>query len=115
MRTQEPLAQLTISYRFSVQTSELRTLHMSLCSILSICSTILLLPSIASALNGNGRQAFVTYDGWRAFELVTQGDKLDGFEMPGNMDGIGVSSIAYLDSLILSNMPSSNTLIQSTF
>lgn len=75
---------------------------------------MLLLPSIASALNGNGRQAFVTYDGWKAFELVTQGDKLDGFEMPGNMDGIGVSSIAYLDSLIVSKMPSSNTSIQST-
>ena len=53
--------------------------------------SLFLLPSIASALNGNGRHAFVTYDGWKAFELVTQGDKLDGFEMPGNMDGIGVS------------------------
>eukprot|EP00956_Cyclotella_meneghiniana_P030895 scaffold79385_cov20-Cyclotella_meneghiniana.AAC.1 len=51
--------------------------------------SLLLLPPIASALNGNGRRAFVTYDGWKAFELVTQGDKLDGFEMPGNMDGIG--------------------------
>ena len=79
-----------------------------------IAILLLLLPSIASALNGNGRQAFVTYDGWRAFELVTQGDKLDGFEMPGNMDGIGVSSIEYLDSLIVSRMPSCNTLIQST-
>ena len=80
-----------------------------------IAILLLLLPSIASALNGNGRQAFVTYDGWKAFELVTQGDKLDGFEMPGNMDGIGVSSIAYLDSLIVSKMPSSNTIIQSSF
>jgi hypothetical protein len=54
-----------------------------------------MLLSMASALNGNGKQAFQTYDGWKAFELVTQGDELDGFVMPGNMDGIGVSLADY--------------------
>jgi hypothetical protein len=46
---------------------------------------------MASALNGNGRQGFQTYGGWKAFELVTQGDNLGGFKLPGNMDGIDVS------------------------
>jgi hypothetical protein len=54
--------------------------------------SFLILPT-ACALNGNGQQSFETYDGWKAFELVTQGDTLGGFEMPGNMDGIGVSLV----------------------
>jgi hypothetical protein len=55
---------------------------------------VVVLTQIASAINGNGRQAFQTYDGWMTFEIVTQGDVLDGFEMPGNGDGIGVSRVA---------------------
>jgi hypothetical protein len=46
---------------------------------------------MVTALNGSGRQGFQTYDGWEAFEMVTQGDVMNGFELPGNMDGIGVS------------------------
>ena len=58
----------------------------------SICALllILLLPA-AEALNGNGRQSFSTYNGWKAFEVVTQGDSLNGYKVPGQMDGIGVS------------------------
>ncbi|KAL7521998.1 hypothetical protein ACHAWX_007140 [Stephanocyclus meneghinianus] len=56
----------------------------------SICTLllILLLPA-AEALNGNGRQSFSTYNGWKAFEVVTQGDSLNGYKVPGQMDGIG--------------------------
>ena len=52
---------------------------------------LLLLPRAALALNGNGRQSFSTYNGWKAFEVVTQGDSLNGYKFPGQMDGIGVS------------------------
>lgn len=43
-----------------------------------------------SALNGNGKQQFATYDGWKAFEVVTQGDMWGNYKTPGQMDGIGV-------------------------
>ena len=61
--------------------------------IAALLSIILLLPKSTSAINGNGRQAFQTKDGWKAFEIITQGDTVDGFEMPGNMDGIGVRAL----------------------
>eukprot|EP00804_Cyclotella_cryptica_P000220 CCRYP_016193-RA/>CCRYP_016193-RA protein AED:0.08 eAED:0.08 QI:176/1/1/1/0.93/0.81/16/2046/995 len=50
---------------------------------------LLSLPSAALALNGSGRQSFTTYNGWKAFEVVTQGDSLNGYKLPGQMDGIG--------------------------
>ena len=59
-----------------------------------------LLATVVLALNGSGRQAFQTNDGWKAFEVVTQGDKVDGFEMPGNMDGIGVSYHDAVDEVL---------------
>lgn len=59
----------------------------------SVLSTIFLLLPIhfISALNGNGKQQFATYDGWKAFEVVTQGDRWGNYKAPGQMDGIGVS------------------------
>lgn len=59
--------------------------------IQAVLPAVLLLLPFALALNGNGRQQFNTYDGWKAFEVVTQGDSLGGFKVPGQMDGIGVS------------------------
>ena len=44
-----------------------------------------------AALNGNILSAFETYSGWRSFEVITQGDLVGGYKVPGQFDGIGVS------------------------
>ena len=46
----------------------------------------------ATALNGDiSLSAFETYSGWRSFEVITQGDLVGGYKVPGQFDGIGVS------------------------
>ena len=46
-----------------------------------------------TALNGNKVTAFATYSGWRSFEVITQRDQVDGYTVPGQFDGIGVSRV----------------------
>eukprot|EP00970_Alexandrium_tamarense_P006154 scaffold1033_cov205-Alexandrium_tamarense.AAC.13 len=53
---------------------------------------ILLLVSLPYAFSLNGdpsKTSLNTYAGWKSFEVVTQGDKLGGYTVPGQMDGIG--------------------------
>ena len=48
----------------------------------------------ATALNGNiSLSAFETYSGWRSFEVITQGDLVGEYKVPGQFDGIGVSRV----------------------
>ncbi|KAL3823657.1 hypothetical protein ACHAXA_009762 [Cyclostephanos tholiformis] len=43
-----------------------------------------------TALNGDvSLSAFKTYSGWRSFEVITQGDLVGGYKVPGQFDGIG--------------------------
>lgn len=98
--------QLNIRYLYL-----LYTLHITRSTSYIMITTLLwaIHLQLAAALNGNGRQAFTTYDGWKAFEVVTQGDKLGGFELPGNLDGIGVSLFvaacpSVLASIMVSNL-----------
>ncbi|KAL3764667.1 hypothetical protein ACHAW5_000298 [Stephanodiscus triporus] len=47
-----------------------------------------------TALNGINRQtAFNSYPNWRSFEVVTQGDQIGGYTLPGQFDGIGAHLI----------------------
>lgn len=62
-------------------------------SWLTLASSLLLLTGWScTALNDEGGWGVKTYNGWSAFEVVTQGDKWDGYRVPGQFDGIGVSS-----------------------
>ena len=66
-----------------------------------------ILAAPATALNGNiSLSAFETYSGWRSFEVVTQGDVFGEYRVPGQFDGIGVSS-----SLEQKKIPHSNPLV----
>jgi hypothetical protein len=58
---------------------------------------LLLVPlPFAFALNGDpSKTSLNTYAGWKSFEVVTQGDKLGGYTVPGQMDGIGVSCLVF--------------------
>ncbi len=59
---------------------------------------ILLLVSLPYAFSLNGdpsKTSLNTYAGWKSFEVVTQGDKLGGYTVPGQMDGIGVSCLVF--------------------
>ncbi len=48
----------------------------------------------AAALNGNiALSAFETYSGWRSFKVITQGDLVGGYKVPGQFDGIDVSRV----------------------
>eukprot|EP00970_Alexandrium_tamarense_P016534 scaffold6744_cov103-Alexandrium_tamarense.AAC.1 len=57
------------------------------CAALVSISALL---SSALALNGDpSKTTLNTYAGWKSFEVVTQGDALGGYTLPGQMDGIG--------------------------
>ena len=58
--------------------------------ILVLCSNWV---APTTALNGNKVTAFATYSGWRSFEVITQRDQVDGYIVPGQFDGIGVSRV----------------------
>ena len=46
-----------------------------------------------TALNGDiSKLGHNTYIGWKAMEVVTQGDLLGGYRIPGQFDGVGVSA-----------------------
>ena len=65
--------------------------------------------SPAAALNGDAsKKSLDTYGGWSSFEVVTQGDVFGEYRVPGQFDGIGVSS-----SLEQKTIPHSNPLVCS--
>jgi len=62
--------------------------------LLASLSTLLLgggTRKVVSALNGDtSKLTLDTYDGWKAFEVITQGDTNgEGYTLPGELDGIG--------------------------
>jgi hypothetical protein len=64
----------------------------SLTTGLWLHSSLVVAPSVA--LNGDiSLSAFETYSGWRSFEVITQGDLVGEYKVPGQFDGIGVSVI----------------------
>ena len=62
---------------------------------LSLATLVLARTSLTSvvvlALNGDeSKLTLETYDGWKAFEIITQGDTNgEGYTVPGELDGIG--------------------------